>query len=138
MNLRHEIMIEADIKDVWQKTIDFDNWASWNPNVEWAKSNFNGIPKNGDTFTLKQKGMKEVIWTIDQLELNTICGWKGSINGMNFKARHQLITENKNTKNILILEVDGGVVFTILSPFLSVLFNSALKKENTGLRDSFL
>ena len=88
MRIQHSIIIKASKLEVWNKTIDFNNWNKWNPNVEECHSNFILNAKVGDSFFLKQKGLPGINWVITNLTEGQVCSWESKIRGIKFKATH--------------------------------------------------
>lgn len=134
MEISHEILINSTIEEIWNKTIDFNNWLTWNPNIKSSKTN--GEVKVGNSFELVQPGMGTVTWEIKTLDPLKSCSWATEHNGDILIATHRLSNVNSKVLNYIELEIQSTGFKKLFHTLLKPLYKLALIKENRGLKIS--
>jgi hypothetical protein len=133
-----EIIIESDIKTVWNVLTDFENHPNWNPFIKLIKGK-KAVGQNLTVFIQPPEGngmtFKPVILSFEPYkELR----WKGKL-GMKgiFDGEHYFILEEleKQQTRFIQGEIFSGVLVLIMGKALDKtkagfeLMNQALKKE---------
>lgn len=137
LKFQNSIILKNDVKDIWSKTIDFDNWIDWNPNISSSKKLVPGKVKVGDQFELDQKGMGKTTWTIRELKEYEACSWTTVYNGIEMTAYHYILKKEDHVQNRIELHIEVSGINRFIHRLISPLYKLALKKENDGFSRSF-
>lgn len=130
MRIRSEIEIAASPERVWQLTEAIEGWPEFMPTVALVERLDAGPLAVGCQARLTQPGQKPVVWTVTRYEPPRVFAWEGTSLGMKFTGTHLLEPRSAGCRNVLRLDVEGGVLVWLLAP----LFRWALNQENEAFK----
>lgn len=133
MQIEDSILIESRAEVVWNVTYDVERWPEWTPTVDAVKKRSESPLRVGDQCLLKQPGLPEATWTITEIVEGQRFAWESRIRGIKFSAVHEIETLDEQTRNRLILNVEG-IVAALFWPILKPQLRNSLRQENAGLK----
>ena len=122
MEIRTEIIINANVDKVWTILTDFDSYPNWNPFIKY----FKGIPKEGNKIEVKMvpPNSSGMIFkpTILKFTPNKELRWLGHtfVSGL-FDGEHifELISNNDGTTTFIQREKFHGILVPLLKNSLN-------------------
>jgi len=134
--IKTETVINADVKTIWKKLLDFNDYPKWNPLITKAV----GLPYLGSVVTITLQGPMgagiDLDVKITEKEENKRFHWVGSFPILNFlmTGDHYFIFENAGRGKTRFIH---GEKFTgLLAPFLAPIIESQGQPQYEALNQA--
>lgn len=137
MRITHEIDIPSSVESVWSITVDVESWPKWNPNVQLLEREDEGKFGIGSSAVISQTGLPPTRWTVIEFTEFKNFTWEAKVYGIKMRASHVLDKDGASTRNKLVIEAAGLLVY-LLWPVLKMSFHKSLEAENIGLKKHVL
>ncbi len=135
MKLLAEIRVGIDCAadEVWQATIDVENWPRCTPTVTTAVRLDDGPFGHGSHARLKQPGQVETVWRVIDFEAGHRFAWEARVNGVAMRAGHAIVATPEGCDSTLTVHA-SEVLAAILWPFLKHAAGRTIAVENRSLK----
>lgn len=133
MLIRHSTFISCSAQQVWDATIDIDNWPEWAPKVQTARRPDKLCFGVGSKARIEQPLQSSAIWTVTDLEKS--CSYEWETGGKFFRlcATHEVLARLDGTDCTLSIKLMGPVT-RLFASVLALFLWGALAQENRGLK----
>jgi uncharacterized membrane protein len=133
MDIVSELLIDADIEQVWALTVDVEAWPSLTPTVTRVERLDDGPFGIGSRARIKQPGMRPAVWTVTRFERPTAFAWQTKVLTVTMTGSHHLEAVDGRCRNVLRVEL-AGPGQGLLRRLLGRRIQQAIDTENEGFR----
>ncbi len=133
MLIQDQIVIRADVAQVWELTVDVEVWPAITPTVTSVERLDDGPLRVGSTARIAQPKQGPRTWTVTRLEPGALFEWETPVSSTTMTGRHRLEQVPDGCRNTLEIELTGRGS-RLLGLLARRQFAKAIRTENQGFR----
>lgn len=127
------IDIDAPPEKVWEVMTDIERWPGWTESVHDAAITSDGPFGPGSTAQLDLAGARPSTWIVTEFGEGRTFTWESRAPGVHSVASHT-VEAREGGSRVTLWARNGGIVATLLTPYLIYVGKRNLKWESEGLK----
>jgi uncharacterized membrane protein len=133
MRFTDTVLIDAPVPVVWRLTTDVEAWPATTPTVRSVQRLDDGPLRVGSRARIKQPGQPAAVWTVTELEPDTVFSWRAVRLGLVLTGTHRVAAAPNGCRNTVHLDATGPLSRP-LGLLLGGVFRRVLRTENAGFK----
>ncbi len=104
---RHSRTFDSSLDEVWKVVTEVEKWPEFIPTMSRVEILNENVLTTGSRVLIKQPLQPSQVWTVLSHEEPHLFVWRTGRNWLSLTATHHLESEDGQTRQNLILELDG-------------------------------
>ncbi len=130
---RSELLIEAEVDEVWALTVDVERWPELTPTMTRVERLDDGPLAVGSRARITQPGQRPAVWTVSRLEPGVAFEWWTKVGPVTMTGGHQLRPDGRGCVNLLTLDITGRGS-RLVGRLVGRRIGDAIERENRGFK----
>jgi hypothetical protein len=131
--LRSELLIEAEVEEVWALTLDVERWPELTPTITRVELLDDGPLEVGSRARITQPGQRPAVWTVSRLDPGVAFEWWTRVGPVTMTGGHHLRPDSRGCVNLLTLDLTGRGS-RLLGWLVGRRIGAAIERENRGFK----
>jgi uncharacterized membrane protein len=132
-SLRSELLIQAEIEQVWALTLDVERWPLLTPTITEVVLLDDGPLAVGSRARVTQPRQRPSVWTVSRLEPGSTFEWWTKVGPITMTGGHHLRPDGRGCVNLLTLDISGRGA-SLVGRLVGRHIGESIERENRGFQ----